>query len=439
MRRLISVVCIITFICLLSGCDSIFSNPENTLKATNITGDFQGVNDALEKKVGTAITLKYPLVDGVRSPFCAHDLDGDGVNEVLAFYKEAKEDAPPHINLLKLTKGDEWESKQDIAPVGNDLLEIAFADLDNDGIDEILTGWSNYTSKCNQMGVYRMEEGSLVQRGLEDYSAYIVCDIDSNGSEELGIAHINANTKAADFCFYYFKDNNFTLLCSGALDSNVTSYANIKLGKIGSKEAIFLDGHKAPEIVITEVLYYENAKLQNPFFDTVSSTNKTTLRYSPLYSQDINGDGFIDIPRGIAVKGTIGEVSDELNQIVRWFTFDGTKSTALFDAWYSTADGYYLDFDQTWLNNITVSYDYDLGLAMFNRFDEKTKAPAGELLRIRAITDKEWENNPPDKYVKIGQKDTKVYIARFSNLESPLYISPDALAQRFHIIETAEK
>jgi len=75
-----------------------------------------------------------------------HDLDHDGVSEILAVFNHA-----PYFagQLALLTAGGTyrssfWNPGQFYgAPLGNDLKALAFIDIDHDGLDEILAGGSN--------------------------------------------------------------------------------------------------------------------------------------------------------------------------------------------------------------------------------------------------------------------------------------------------------
>lgn len=437
MRRYISIFCTVVLICCFSGCDSILSNPEDNLKPPIATGLYEGVNDALEKAVGTDIVLKYPLSNGSRSAFCSRDLDGDGVKEVIAIYSENKELAVPHINLLKLNSDDEWESIQDIESVGSEITEIDFADLNGDKIDELLVGSSNYTTKANMMSIYHMENGSLIQRANEQYSKYLICDINNNGVKNLVIALSDQLNQSAKFSVFGFENNKFSLLGSTPLDSSITTFSNMTYGKLSSnKIAVFMDGNKSADAMVTEVVFYDGKDFVNFFIDKSTLSNNTTLRHSPLISCDINDDGFIDIPIGFPAQGSTDILVSSKNELVKWVTFNANNNPEIFTAWYSINDGYYLTFDKSWIDNIIITYDEKLGMAMFSRFDKDKNSIAGEFLRIRKIELSEWNNSPPEKYIKIAENDNFVWIARLSNSQSPLYIDRDTLIQRFRIIES---
>ena len=141
-RKLRAAGCLLACL-LLCGCSSVrFLTPMETLQAPRSDGHYEGVRDALEAAVGNNIVMKYPKGDDGVASYMTADLDGDGADEVLAFYRQNTEGATTRIHLLRQNKDGKWVSVQDIGSSGVELDTVQFADLDNDGIPEVVTGWS---------------------------------------------------------------------------------------------------------------------------------------------------------------------------------------------------------------------------------------------------------------------------------------------------------
>ena len=202
---------------LLSGCNVAFFSPENAIHAPAATGIYQGVQAALEQAVGQNVVLKYPLVEGVNTAFFAKDLDGDGNREMLAFYRLPSEGEVTRMNVIGQVDG-QWQSVQDIEPVGSEILHVDFCDLNGDKLDEICVGWSVSTARNNKMCVYQVGKGRLVQRAAEDYTNHVLCDIDNDGLQELGLALLNAELGTSTLSFHKFQNNTFATIGSPAVD-----------------------------------------------------------------------------------------------------------------------------------------------------------------------------------------------------------------------------
>ena len=185
---------------LLSSCKLTFFSPKDTIRAPGATGYFEGVRQALETAVGGETVLRYPMKGDERSAFSVHDFDSDGTDEIVAFYRMRSEMDAVRLNMLKYEDG-KWVSVQDIGPIGNDLEKIGYADLDLDGVDELVVGCSVTAAISNKLTVYGYQKGKLVQRASEDYNDFVICDIDSDGAKELGLLKTDKNAKTSQMNF----------------------------------------------------------------------------------------------------------------------------------------------------------------------------------------------------------------------------------------------
>ncbi len=206
------------------------------------------------------------------------------------------------MNLLSWDNG-KWSSVQDIDPSGKELLTADTSDLDLDGNFEILTGSQVSTAKTNQLCIYKMENGGLIQRADETYNAYTVCDIDNDGRDDVGIALIDSEKKQSSLTFNDFENNDFKTVSHIMLDGGVTEYTNVQTSKVDGKNAVYLDGLKSSDTLITEVVYTENGVLYNPFSADESAENTVTARKNGRKCKDLNGDGKIEIPLTVPLPG----------------------------------------------------------------------------------------------------------------------------------------
>ena len=139
LKKLIMLIlsALLTFI--LSGCDALMFNADELLLSPMLEGVMYPVQQALEDSVKDKITLKYPVSGEYRSAFVMKDIDGNGVDEALAFYSTtADSTVTMHINIIEFN--GEWESKGDLSLVGNGVESVSFADLDGNGRLEIIVG-----------------------------------------------------------------------------------------------------------------------------------------------------------------------------------------------------------------------------------------------------------------------------------------------------------
>lgn len=70
----------------LSGCSGFSSSTADLMRPPRLTPEQSAINEALTAAALTqTYTLKYPKSGEYRSAFVFHDIDGDGVEEAIAF------------------------------------------------------------------------------------------------------------------------------------------------------------------------------------------------------------------------------------------------------------------------------------------------------------------------------------------------------------------
>lgn len=417
---------------LLCGCDSGLFDPEYAITAPT-DGAYQGVYEAVQKSVGKDIVLKYPAVQGVHTAYYPWDCNGDGVHEVLVFYQLRSKGGATGVQMVKQVEG-EWQSVQELDAVGTDVLHADLCDLDGDGVSELCIGWSVATTNAHVMSVYQVENGVLLQRAKEEYTNYVVCDINNDKIQDLGLAVLSTETKTSNLRFYTLKKGTFSQLGSIGLDGNVMSYGKITAAGITAQNTgVYLDVYKGTDSMITELVYFKGGKLYNPFAAGMEAINTATLRYCTLQSGDINHDGAIEIPFMVPLPGytgTVEEDRDMTHYLIHWRYYNGNLSDTVATWFYNPTDGYYLELDSIWEGEFTVTYHSDVNAHVFYSWkDGKAGSP---LLTLRSFAPADFESSG-EGYEKLWENETAVWAVKVENtLQSHLDIS--TLKQRFHMI-----
>ena len=445
MKKAIKICALILAAALFSGCSMKGFSPEDTIKAPGATGYYAGLQKALEEAVGNDIVLKYPQVGSNRSAFCSGDFDGNGKDEVLAFYQKKGESSVTRMNLLSWENG-KWRSVQDLNPVGLELLQAEISDLDLDGAYEIITGWQISTAKTNQLSIFKMEGGGLVQRADEAYNAFVICDIDNDGRDDVGIAVISPDSKKASLTFSNFENNTVKTVSHIMLDGGVTEYVNVISSAVNGKTAVYLDGVKSSDVMITELIYTENGNLYNPFANSDYAENTVTARRNGRKCKDINGDGTIEIPLAKPIAGY--NLVSGGGYYTDWSDYDGKDFQSVMAAWYCLSEGYYLMLDDSWREEVTVIFDSENGTAVFCRWNREQQTAGSEIFRIAVFDSEKFsegtssdtdggENSEEASsagYISLAVSDNKTFAVKFTDYSgepSPTY---EQLKSKFKFI-----
>ncbi|MBR6548889.1 MAG: VCBS repeat-containing protein [Clostridia bacterium] len=451
LRLLVGVVCC----AFLVGCNGSFFSPENAIKAPSATGVYRGVQEALEAFAGKQVVLKYPLVEGKTTAFYPIDLDGDEIQEVLAFYRMPNEGDVTRISLLRSIDGNWSCSKDDTinpdvaenktTPKGN-VVNVDFCDLNHDGKTEIFVGWQDPVGDSLQMGVYSLDPKRITMQHLEPYTKYAFCDIDGNGVQDLCLASLvkNGNDMSSMISFFTIggKEKKFKKLDALQLDNRALEYGQLQIQAMSNGvPAVYLDV-KTADGMVTELVYMakESGKLYNPFATEplgINKTNTATFRYDGLETKDLDGDGILEIPSRVKLPAATTHLvpnekqpieDDFFQYVIQWnqYRYDVAVPTRTW--WYNRADGYYLEIAPELFGKYRVEMDPN-GRCTFLSADETEGSK--KLFHVKRYTVSEFalvsgvtELYKDDAYVWAVAVETDV----------PLQVTTEAIKQAFHLI-----
>ena len=424
-------VLMVLFLC-LCGCEIFPANTYDLLSPPELTGDYRPIGQALAKRVGNTYRLRYPSGGDYRSAIILYDVDADEEKEAFAFYSLNEEET--HINMISRKDG-KWVSVDDQVITAGGVEKVFFADLDADGIEEILVGWEIQTSAEKQLTVYSKRDEKLNQRMLQRYSEYICSDLDEDGKKELFIQQLNTLDSTNRASVYTLQKDGIIEIASSTLDRGVKSIVSLYESTLSNgQKAIYIDELKSSG-AITEVLFLNKGTLVNPLLEETSGENSRTARSALLMSKDINHDGIIEIPVAEEVPSAESEGAAEKVYAIKWSSFSGetlvNKRAEIVNQNY----GYTLVLPEKWIGNIAVSADAKYRSRFFFATDEQ-KIPTERLIELYAY---ELPKNSEEKVSlaegceEVCRTDKYIIAARTVAASHPLSISMDELKKSIHL------
>ena len=121
---------------LCTGCSARFAAVDELMRPPRLSGENSGIEEAFENAVQNKnVQIKTPMAGQYRSAYVLYDLDADGREEAIAFYSDARDDTTAYMHILDFD-GEVWRSAADIKGEGSDVYEIAFCDMNADGLSE---------------------------------------------------------------------------------------------------------------------------------------------------------------------------------------------------------------------------------------------------------------------------------------------------------------
>lgn len=434
-KKLISILLLTAMFFTLCGCDFFTMETEQMLAPPALIGDMAPIQQALDDSVDGEYTLKYPSGGDYRSAVILNDINGDGIFEAFALYSKPDGDVNyMHINFIK-RKDESWVSVSDqkVAAGGVDCVD--FADLNADGVMEVIVGFEIYGSTEKQLNVFSVEKTVVTQRLTHEYTSFLCCDLDQNGESELFV-HLFKVASSVNTAYLYTLDKAGAVqLSSCNMDTAARTVAFPVLSVLSSGQpAVYIDETK-PTGNITEVLFLSKGSLVNPLLDSETGENTKTLRTSNISIADINGDEIIEIPVSELMQSSDTEAGAEKVYYTKWCSFNGESLAVKLTALLNTTDGYYLSVPEKWVGNIALVRDTDGKSRTIYSYNSEDKSFGTAIAFYTAVTLDNWDSYKEKNkdIIEISRNSTYVFAGRVYKGDGSLYITEQELKNMFFL------
>ncbi len=408
---------LLTVMC-LCGCDAqFFGGDRQLMRPPYPAGEEKNIQEELTRSLGS-FTLKYPKSGNYRSAILRADLTGDDKNDALVFYRQ---DETKPISLAVLTQsGGKWKFVSKKEGEGGEIDRVLFGDVNCDGVNEIIVGWTIYSSGLNIISAYSLQDNALMTIDVKEYSeskaanisvAYTdmqLYDFDNDGSEEIIASYINLSDVTATAKLiecHKGVENAYTMSVTDTapLDGHVLNYADAKVAKLTDDKiyGVVLDGYKDNSTMITEYVYWnsQTGDLEAPFYNAEEQTVLATVRNVNITSRDIDSDGVMDIPVTKLLPG-YDHTSENPMYMTMWYNADfGADGYSFLNKKkniINLSEGYSITWQSAWDNKVTCRLDEKNRILYFYRYQKDRFAFSEELFRIKVFTHKEWDNDKHD-------------------------------------------
>lgn len=351
-RKLFLGIVMLLFTVANTGC-SFLKEPVTT--APQLLNSQQEVKIALEAILSPTAMLKNPRLGENKSAIQFVDMDGDKQNEVIVFYYIAGNEKPLRYLILKKING-KWQPKKEIKINGDDIYKVICKDVTGDGRPELLVcieGQAQQEKK--QVVVYQLMDDIIKEIFKNTTDEVTEADMDGDGIAEIVLVDLNKETEEANATLYKYQENKLKVISEARLDGSVNDYIGITPGKANSvQQGIFIDGEIGAHYGFTELLVLENGKLRDAFINKEGYVEKT-LKNSFIASQDIDQDGIVEIATTREPIGYEDVPISEIPWITTWNKWNG-KDDLVFacESYNNLEGGYAFRFPKRWGQEVTI-------------------------------------------------------------------------------------
>lgn len=277
------------------------------------------------------------------------DLDGDGEEEALAFFRRTSDELPLKIYVFR-TAEDSYEQYCMIESASQSIYSVNYVDLDGDGWREILAGIHGELDVRN-LSAWSVCTGKPKRLLLTGYSRYAVLDMDSDGWRDLVLLRSDEeNYAVADA--YVWNGTELELRSSVRLNGTVTELARLTTGSLMDGEnALFVTFVTQDSAAIIDILMMEGGALR--LVKRRADSGKP-CRFLDLYPTDINADGVTETPESLPFIQP--DPNADLYYRVCWRQYDATgRSTLVRETYQDTQNGWSLLLPDGWGTRVSLT------------------------------------------------------------------------------------
>ena len=352
---------------LLAGCN-MPGEPvqvEELLRAPKLSGDYGDVQTALNDWLGESAQLKYPMQGDLLSPFLLQDLDGDGRQDAAVLYTTAQS-SNVCIAILQKDDADIWHVRQNVEGLADTVESVGLAQLQPGDATQLVVGYTAAQGD-HYLAVYSYTDGVLSTILEQQYQQYLVEDITGGGNQDLILMSTLEDGGVQIELLTVDKEGSFQQVAVMGLSANrFAGCASVAAG-VGAdgRHYLVLDGWTgiSGNNLASVLLRFDEDTQQMVPADQISTEKLYTasLRNVPsLVSQDLDGDGIVEIPTQPDEAGLLNMSQSRRMDFIVWMDYTSPhpeKSFGLLDE----ETNCYIELPMEWEGNLklTDSEQYD--------------------------------------------------------------------------------
>ena len=360
------LLCILLCLC-LAGCSMPGEQVqvEELLRAPKLSGDYGDVQTALNDWLGESAQLKYPMQGDLLSPFLIHDLDGDGQQDAAVLYTTAQSS---NVCVAILQKGRDgmWQVRQNAEGLADTVDSVGLAQLQPGDASQLVVGYVAAQGD-HYLAVYSYTDGELSTILEQQYQQYLVEDITGGGSQDLILMSTLEDGGVQIELLTVDKEGSFQQVAVMGLSADRFSGCASVAAGVGAdgRHYLVLDGWTgiSGNNLASVLLYFDEDTQQMVPADQISTEKLYTasLRNVPsLVSQDLDGDGIVEIPTQPDEAGLLNMSQGRRMDFIVWMDYTSPnpeKSFGLLDE----ETNCYIELPMEWEGNLklTDSEQYD--------------------------------------------------------------------------------
>lgn len=364
MKRLTALALCAAMLLALTACGA--STPEEFYRLPKASEEYQSLEVCLQAALSGGYEYAAPLKGANTQPVSMIDMDRDGRDEAIAFFRDPNSgENPLKICFYRQDSEGDYYLFSTIQGQGNAINSAMFKQLEGgeETAEELVVSWQ-VSSSVYTLSAYSLDEGSAIQiMDVVNYSRYAVVDLDGDGDCAVVLlqnAATDTSVKQAEY--YVCEDHSMVLRATTPLSQRMGSIEHVYSGLLADgSPALFVTGYiedadngeLSSSYQITDILAVQDGVFRSVAMGADGSS--TTLRYALADDQDINGDGIWELPSP-ALLSSYDPGSNDAFYAITWNQYQPSgEAVPACTTYYNSTDGWYFTIPEEWLGHLTMA------------------------------------------------------------------------------------
>ena len=356
--RLLPMFCLVGLLC---GCQ--LRSGEDLLAAPKPTEEFLALQTELDKELAAGAVYAAPVSGSNRNYIQLVDLNGDGRDEAIAFFRTSSMSNEFRVKVYEQQKDGSYLNCGEVSGVGVAINEVNYPQFKNNSTRAIQLTWQVTGENVLSMSVGAFENGTVETQLATDYTNFVNADLSGDGVFDLLMLKIDAATGEKTATMYTF-GSGCRIAGTAPLSPDTVSISRLTIGRTDGRTAAFVEEKDESGIgQQTDILIYNNGELHNIAYDSELAIAQDTYRSTNVTSVDIDGDGEIEIPRAVLMAGYPEGSADAL-YMFEWYTYRMNDAPVYkLTTFRSAAERWYIVIPEEWRDAVYATRGNTSGIS----------------------------------------------------------------------------
>ena len=440
--RSLRIVSALLGLLLLSGC--AFPTGDELLAAPKPSSNYQSLQAELEKQLTQGVSYAAPTEGENRSSIQLVDLDNNGVEEAVTFFRGSTSATSNKFTVAVYRKqGDSYVCTGTIEGRGTALRSVEFPAIDPSGRRGMVLTWRLPGDGTGALTMCDFDRDGAPGIILEtEYTAMELTDLTGNGAKDLLLLTSDAVGKRVARLYQYDK-GSMTLKGECATSQATAAVERMQSGRVqDSHAAVFAEEKVASGAgLVTDIFVYSDGSLRNLALDGEDTASHSTYRPVSVYANDINSDGITELPRAVLMAGYRDASSSDAVYMLDWYAYGiGVLPVKVATTYQNISDAWSLRIDTKWHDRITAVKANDGGVSYVEFLEYRSGKTSIPLFNIYCATgsNREYYAERTD-LIQLGKTTQAVYFAKLTNgkQQSELQLTAEEIRARFSLVNQA--